>query len=147
MKGSELFEQLAAIEHERWADWQKHLHENICKANPDGSLTIPAGAVKQYSWLIDTSYAELPEKEKEKDRPQVNRYWELVKPKGMTVTELGDLMTIRMALTMFIMDLNRTGLGNDETGKGICDGYIARSVRLIPLLGELEDTLMKQIPK
>ncbi len=76
---SDLFEQLAAIEHERWADWQKYVHEQ-CRKNAFGSLVIPAELVKRWERQIATSYADLSEREKEADRDQVYRYWHLVEP-------------------------------------------------------------------
>lgn len=72
----ELFEQLAAIEHERWADWQKYLHSK-CHRN-GGALVIPTALVAQWERKIATSYSELSEKEKESDRNQVRRYWNLI---------------------------------------------------------------------
>lgn len=72
-----LFEKLADIEHQRWADWQKYLH-SLCDKNPNGSLTIPSFFVKQWERQIDTPYQGLSEKEKESDRDQVRRYWELI---------------------------------------------------------------------
>ena len=35
-------------------------------------------------------------------------------------------MTIRVALQTFAMSLQADGLGQDETGKGICAGYLSR---------------------
>ena len=80
-----LFEKLAAIEHERWADWQKYMHtkvgekhvEDICKCR-NGDLVIPKELADQWERQMNTSYAELSEKEKESDRDQVRRYWDLI---------------------------------------------------------------------
>lgn len=82
---NELYEKLAAIEHERWADWQQGLH-NLCTKNVYGALTIPPEKVARYEWLIETKYADLPEEEKDKDRPQVDRYWDLI-PHWIPVSE------------------------------------------------------------
>jgi hypothetical protein len=71
-----LFEKLAAIEHERWAHWQKYLH-SLCKKTPDGELIIPANSVKHWEKQINTSYSDLSEREKDSDRQEVKRYWDL----------------------------------------------------------------------
>lgn len=75
-----LFEQLAAIEHERWADWQRYMH-GMGTRNPDGSLTIPADLVARWDRQIATPYAALSAGEQESDREQVRRYWPLVAAK------------------------------------------------------------------
>lgn len=69
----ELVEELAAIEHERWAHWQRFMHDQG-QRNADGSLTLPAELVSRWERQIATSYAELTEKERESDREQVRRY-------------------------------------------------------------------------
>ena len=74
---NELFEKLAAIEHERWADWQKYVHSK-CRSNAFGGLVIPSILVEQWERQIYTPYSMLSEKEKESDRDQVRRYWDLV---------------------------------------------------------------------
>ena len=73
----ELFEKLADIEHQRWADWQKYVHSK-CIKNSDGTLIIPKWAVEQWERQINTPYSKLIEDEKEKDREQVRRYWNLI---------------------------------------------------------------------
>lgn len=73
----DLREQLAAIEHERWSDWQRYVH-SLCWKEDDGSLTIPAHHVARWERQIRTPYAELSEAEKQKDRDQVDRYWPLI---------------------------------------------------------------------
>lgn len=67
-----LREQLAAIEHERWAHWQRYLHGR-CVPNRDGSLTIPVLLVKHWERQIATPYDALSEAEKDADRQEVNQ--------------------------------------------------------------------------
>jgi len=74
VNNNKLLIQLADIEHQRWADWQKYLHSK-CIKNKDGSLTIPAGYVKNLERLIQTPYSKLTDNEKESDIEQVMRYW------------------------------------------------------------------------
>ena len=69
----ELVEELAAIEHERWAHWQRFMHDQGVR-QADGSLVLPAELVTKWDRLIATPYAELTEKERESDREQVQRY-------------------------------------------------------------------------
>ena len=76
----ETIEQLAAIEHERWADWMRYFLGK-CEPYSDDSLHIPAGYVAALQRLIDTPYAELSEEQKENDRREVRRYLHLVGPK------------------------------------------------------------------
>lgn len=77
----ELFEKLAAIEHERWAHWQKYMHSQGSREPTivsTGDLVIPSVLVEQWERQIATTYADLTEKEKDSDREQVHRYWGLV---------------------------------------------------------------------
>jgi hypothetical protein len=69
----ELVEKLAAIEHERWAHWQRYIHKKG-ENQADGSLLIPADLVKRWRRQYETPFCELSESEKESDREQVNRY-------------------------------------------------------------------------
>jgi hypothetical protein len=72
-----LIDDLAAIEHERWAHWQRYMHD---KGNrrPDGSLVLPADLVRRWETQIATGYADLSESEKSSDREQVRRYLTLI---------------------------------------------------------------------
>lgn len=78
LNNKELIERLAAIEHQRWAHWQKYLH-SLCEVNNDGSLTIPANLVSKWNRQIETKYENLTEKEKDSDREQVMKYLPLIK--------------------------------------------------------------------
>jgi hypothetical protein len=70
----DLFERLAAIEHERWAHWQSYCH-SCCSHTERGDLIIPKTFVDQWERQIHTEYAQLSEKEKDSDREEVMRYW------------------------------------------------------------------------
>lgn len=73
LRSPELVNRLAAVEHERWAHWQRYVHSK-CVKGLDGSLTIPAELVGRWERQISTSFDELSESEKESDRIQVHRY-------------------------------------------------------------------------
>lgn len=70
-------EQGAAIEHERWAKWQRYLHAK-CFTSEDGDLIIPKELVERWERQIATPYAELSETEKESDRREVRTYLPLL---------------------------------------------------------------------
>lgn len=72
-----LVERLAAVEHDRWAHWQRYMHGKA-ERRPDGALILPAELVERWEAQISTSYADLSEAEKESDREQVRRYLPLV---------------------------------------------------------------------
>lgn len=72
-----LLEQLAEKEHERWAHWQRYVHEQ-CRPEANGDLVIPAKLVEQWRRQIATPYSELTDEEKDSDREQVRKYLPLV---------------------------------------------------------------------
>jgi len=74
---SELFEKLAAIEHERWADWQKYMHAQ-CVGHDAESVLLPRISYDHWERQIATAYDDLSEAEKESDRDQVRRYWPMI---------------------------------------------------------------------
>lgn len=76
-KMERMVEELANVEHERWAHWQRYLHSK-CVGNDDGSLTIPAELVQRWELQMNTPYSELSEEEKESDREQVRRYLPII---------------------------------------------------------------------
>ena len=69
----DVVEELAAIEHQRWAHWQRHMHA-LCEQTDDGRLIIPANFVKRWERQIAKPYEDLSDKEKESDREQVRKY-------------------------------------------------------------------------
>ena len=86
-----LREELAALEHHRWARWQSYLHSK-CNINQDGSLTIPAELVERWEHQMATPYAMLSDAEKDSDRRQVDEYLPLVKEAYAIPPQVLDLM-------------------------------------------------------
>lgn len=76
----ELLEKLAAIEHERWADWQKWMHGSFYKIEKGNAIhqSLPQLLIERWERQIKTPYADLPDAEKQSDRDQVARYWPLI---------------------------------------------------------------------
>jgi hypothetical protein len=69
----EVVEKLAAIEHERWAHWQRYMHGKG-ERRPDGSLVLPPELVSRWERQMVTPYHSLADAERESDREQVLRY-------------------------------------------------------------------------
>jgi hypothetical protein len=81
-----MLDELAAIEHERWAHWQRYVHEQGVLER-DGSLTIPAELVARWERQITTHYEDLSEAEKNSDKDQVARYLDLIKERLATASQ------------------------------------------------------------
>lgn len=73
LESEPVVERLAEIEHERWAHWQRYVHDH-CERRKDGSLVIPAKLAARWTAQIETPYSELSEQEKDSDREQVHHY-------------------------------------------------------------------------
>lgn len=71
-----LFEKLADIEHQRWSDWQSHLHKILRENFSSPELNK---VLEHWDKQINTNYRDLSEKEKDSDREQVLRYYNLIK--------------------------------------------------------------------
>ena len=57
IKNQELIERLAALEHEQWARWTRHLLANLTPRN-----------IARWRRQIHTKYVDLSERDKESDR-------------------------------------------------------------------------------
>ena len=76
----ELKEKLAAIEHERWADWQSWVHSKCKEFEDEGGeyVGFPDELYKRWERQIATPYEQLSDQEKASDMEQVDRYWPLI---------------------------------------------------------------------
>jgi hypothetical protein len=79
----DLKQKLAAIEHQRWADWQEYMFDCAVTSGTDEGIgyRVLGWPKEQYdNWKrqIETPYAELSDKEKASDMEQVDRYWPLI---------------------------------------------------------------------
>lgn len=80
----ELFEKLADIEHERWSKWQSYLHskltyfEHVINGIEVVGYMLEPEDIERWNRQINTKYTDLTEKEKDSDREQVMRYWDLL---------------------------------------------------------------------
>ena len=74
---AQLLEQLAAIEHDRWAHWQRYVHDHG-QLQPDGSVILPANLVERWERQIRTPYDDLADSEKDSDREQVRKYFPIL---------------------------------------------------------------------
>ena len=72
-----LVDQLAAIEHERWAHWQRYMHGKALRQD-DGTLVISAELVERWEKQIETPYANLSADEQKSDKEQVERYLPII---------------------------------------------------------------------
>jgi len=72
-----LRERLAAIQHEIWISWMKHLF-SVCIPKADGSYSIPVEKAEHWKRQINTPYQNLTEKEKESDREQADKVLDIL---------------------------------------------------------------------
>lgn len=73
----DIIDELADIEHGRWAHWQRYMHGK-CEHRSDGALVIPPDLVAQWERQIATPFCDLSEAEKESDREQVRKYLPMI---------------------------------------------------------------------
>lgn len=48
---------------------------------------------------------------------------------------IAESMTLRCAVTSFLSDISKNGLGKDETGQAIADGYVRHSTEILKKIG------------
>lgn len=85
---TDLIEDLANIEHQRWSDWQAWVHSKgdrhsgLSVDEPvwieEGDMILRNSMVEHWESLMHTQYYALPDHSKQADRDQVARYWPLV---------------------------------------------------------------------
>jgi len=104
---TELREMLAAIEHERWAHWQRWMHDQCPSSPVTGDRIIPAQLIERWERQIATPYEKLSEREKDSDREQVDRYLSLAIERAVRAAA----PHIERATAAELMDLAETAWG------------------------------------
>lgn len=79
MTKDDMIEMLAAIEHQRWGEWQQYVHQRCgLEVGTVRVAIIHAEDFKRWERQIATPYADLSEEEQQADRDQVMRYWPMI---------------------------------------------------------------------
>ena len=94
---SDTREKLAALEHEQWAHWTRHMLSVLKGANltgDNGTRLLPhsraaAEAIARWERQIDTPYEDLAEAEKESDRVWADKVIAEVQPDIEALRTLG----------------------------------------------------------
>lgn len=135
-----LKEQLADIEHQRWADWQKWCHEVLRRELPLDFHPRLGKVLERWDKQIATPYKDLSEKEKQSDRDQVDRYFPLILHLIEEAEREASLKTLEevsnKAVELHITDLE---MKQHHTGVGWEDVIMADEItkmRLAELKGE-----------
>lgn len=81
----EFIEAGAALEHDRWARWQKWCHKILRENCPSPELEK---VLERWDRQINTPYAELSEQEKESDRKETRNYLPLLLANNEKLAEL-----------------------------------------------------------
>jgi hypothetical protein len=76
--GDPVLEKLAGLAHAQWSGWMEYLFEK-CTENEDGTATMPAWAVERWKRQLATPYTKLSEQEKESDRVEARKVFEVLK--------------------------------------------------------------------
>ena len=73
-------EKLAALCHEQWSDWMKHLFSK-CHAHVYNKeeVVIPRWAIDRWKRQMNTPYKDLSEEEKESDRREADKFLEILR--------------------------------------------------------------------
>lgn len=74
-------EQLADYAHNAWAGWMKYMFD-FGTLHEDGTFTINADKVERWMRQAHTSYADLPDAEKDSDRKEADAILDLINQSG-----------------------------------------------------------------
>lgn len=122
----ELREQLAALCHEQWSGWMRHVFAS-CYYGGD-EIVIPKESFHHWQRQMKTDYADLSEIEKDSDRKEADRFIALLaslpthKPDGPTVAQAVEVVkAFRNSVPMF-----------HSVRRNTCDEIIQRLQQLPP---------------
>lgn len=77
-----LRERLAALCHDQWSGWMRHLFSKCQTPAPTGNIYIPRPPRERWQRQMNTPYAELSESEKDSDRKEADRILEALGQEG-----------------------------------------------------------------
>jgi hypothetical protein len=85
MSKDELREALAAYAHEAWSGWMRYMFGKCERAHgyDHEAVAIPKWAVERWTRQMNTSYADLPEEEKESDRKEADKILDIIFKTGL----------------------------------------------------------------
>ena len=75
---NDLVEKLAEYSHDSWSGWMVYMM-GLSFFAMDGSITILPSLVKRWQRQMNTTYADLPEEEKESDRNEAIKILNIIK--------------------------------------------------------------------
>ena len=82
-----LREKLAALCHDQWGGWMEYLFDDARGSESQHkeaeAWTIHAESYRRWRRQMRTSYADLPENEKESDRKEADRFLAMLKGAGV----------------------------------------------------------------
>ena len=137
-----LREQLAALAHEQWSGWMKHLFSLTVRSHPAGREheVIQGEVAERWKRQMRTPYAELSEAEKESDRAEADRVLDVLARLPVEGKTKKPDETVVMTIEVDRED-NDTYFASYTTGKeGGCGDY---SPTIIGALANLLCTLLK----
>lgn len=134
----EFREQLAAIEHERWADWQKYYLSKLRYTRGNKSYFMGSGLVDHWQKQIETPYSKLTEEEKDSDRKQVDRYFPLILTKLKEKDDEIKRLTLMFQTTTFDLSSAENKL-KEEYQRGYTKGVFDHSARLEDVINEASE--------
>jgi len=82
-----LYEELASIQHDIWANWQRYLHSKLIFNLNDQRYELDVEDVDHWVGQINALYDDLTEKEKDSDREQVDKFWPLIEELSAKILE------------------------------------------------------------
>ena len=126
----ETLEQLATIEHQRWANWQKYVHSKLVPYTY-GNKVMECSDFEHWQKEIDTPYDELTEAQKQSDRDEVMRYWPVVEKVIQRA-----VLEAKIAETKFIWNLHMEYADKEES---VVSLWVNHNAELEQQLKELEE--------
>jgi hypothetical protein len=121
-------ERLAAVQHEIWAHWMRHLF-GVSAPQLDGSVVIPPARVERWQRQMNTPYVDLTDREQESDRHQADKILATLDvsaaPDVMTIPDdVRDIIRTTLEYYVEYWDENDTSMDNRYSTDAHADAEI-----------------------